>query len=265
MLTATMRSKSVLGQVLERLRQVADAGVVDQDVEPAEVRLGGLDHRAHVGGLADVDTQRPRRVADARGHVAARPRRLQVGDQHLRAFGDELARDAGAEARAAAGDDRHLVLQSHVAPSSAVLDGHRLQRREAVQRLEALLAPVARGLDAAEGQLDAAAGAVVVDEHLAAFAARAPCAARGCRRASRPRPPGRRRCRWRCASASASPSNGITTCTGPKISSCASRCVGRHRRQQRRRARRSRRRGRSAARAACAGDVAAPLSRASAR
>ena len=37
-----------------------------------------------------------------------------------------------------------------------------------IQRLEALLAAVARRLDAAERQLDAAAGAVVVDEHLAA-------------------------------------------------------------------------------------------------
>ena len=50
-----------------------------------------------------------------------------------------------------------------------MLDGHRLQRREAVQRLEALLAAVARVLDAAEGQLDAAARAVVVDEDLAAL------------------------------------------------------------------------------------------------
>ena len=38
---------------------------------------------------------------------------------------------------------------------------------EAVERLEALLAAVAGVADAAEGQLDAAAGAVVVDEDLA--------------------------------------------------------------------------------------------------
>ena len=49
------------------------------------------------------------------------------------------------------------------------LDRHGLQHREPVQRLEALLAAVARVLDAAERQLDAAAGAVVVDEHLAAL------------------------------------------------------------------------------------------------
>src|SRR5436190_16775439 len=53
--------------------------------------------------------------------------------------------------------------------ASAVMDRDRLQRREAVQRLEALLATVTRVLDAAERQLDAAAGAVVVDEHLPAL------------------------------------------------------------------------------------------------
>src|SRR5262245_59344252 len=37
------------------------------------------------------------------------------------------------------------------------------------ERLEALLAPMARALDAAEGQLDAAAGAEIVDEDLARF------------------------------------------------------------------------------------------------
>src|SRR5690348_5010957 len=52
--------------------------------------------------------------------------------------------------------------------ASAVLDRDRLQRREAVQRLEPLLATVPGMLDAAERQLDAAAGAVVVDEDLAA-------------------------------------------------------------------------------------------------
>src|SRR5438034_607611 len=38
---------------------------------------------------------------------------LAVGDQHACAFGDELANDAFAEARAAARHDRDLALQSH--------------------------------------------------------------------------------------------------------------------------------------------------------
>ena len=42
----------------------------------------------------------------------------------------------------------------------------RFQRREAVERLETLLAAMARFAHASEGQLDASARAVVVDEHL---------------------------------------------------------------------------------------------------
>src|SRR5215469_15729368 len=44
----------------------------------------------------------------------------------------------------------------------------RLERGEAVERLEALLPPVARMLDPSERELDAAARAVAVHEHLAA-------------------------------------------------------------------------------------------------
>ena len=49
-----------------------------------------------------------------------------------------------------------------------MLDRHGLQPREAVKRLETLFASVARLAAAAEGQFDAAAGAVIVDEALAA-------------------------------------------------------------------------------------------------
>src|SRR5688572_29266915 len=60
---------------------------------------------------------------------------------------------------------------SAVLPSSRMsfpmMRGDRLQPREAVERLKSLLAAVARQADAAEGQLDAAAGAVVVEKDLA--------------------------------------------------------------------------------------------------
>src|SRR6185369_3810118 len=49
---------------------------------------------------------------------------------------------------------------------SAVEYRHGLQGRKAVERLEALFPTVARALDAAEGQLHAAAGAIIVDEDL---------------------------------------------------------------------------------------------------
>src|SRR5689334_9870001 len=55
---------------------------------------------------------------------------------------------------------------SRMASPLSVLDRDGLERREAVQRLEAFLAPVSRMLHAAERQFDAAARAVIVDEHL---------------------------------------------------------------------------------------------------
>ena len=53
---------------------------------------------------------------------------VAVDDQHPGAFGHELLDDALAEARAAAGDDGHLVLESHVA-SSRFLKGLRFFQR----------------------------------------------------------------------------------------------------------------------------------------
>src|SRR4029453_4313120 len=49
---------------------------------------------------------------------------------------------------------------------SAVIDRNRLGRCKAVEGFKALLAAVARTLDAAERQFDSAAGAVIVDEDL---------------------------------------------------------------------------------------------------
>ena len=102
----------VLGHVLQRLRQMGDAGVVDEDVEAAEMLLGGGHHQAHIGGLGHVHLDRPRRRAQRCGHIEGLGP-VAVGDQHLRALGHELGRDAGAKARRRAGDDGHLVLQSH--------------------------------------------------------------------------------------------------------------------------------------------------------
>src|SRR5882672_2381147 len=70
-----------------------------------------------------------------------------------------------------------------VLPSSMV-DCNGLQGREAVQRLEALFASMARSFHAAKRQLDPAARAVVVDEHLAAL--QGPCHAKLPRAVARP-------------------------------------------------------------------------------
>src|SRR5579859_6326264 len=52
------------------------------------------------------------------------------------------------------------------ASASAMMRNHRLERGERVQRRHAFLAAVAGAADAAERQLDPAAGAVIVEEHL---------------------------------------------------------------------------------------------------
>ena len=83
---------------------MADAGVVDEDVDAAKVQLGGFQHRLHVGGFADIHPQRTRCQACGGGHVEC-GFKIQVGDDDQRAFGDELSHDASAETRAAAGDD----------------------------------------------------------------------------------------------------------------------------------------------------------------
>ena len=267
-LTARMRSKSSSAELLERLRQVADAGVVDEDVEAAEVRSRGLDHRLDVGGVRDVGAT-PR--ASRRAPRRRAPRRRRRGRRRAPA---RLRRRTCCAMPSPKPEPAPVTIailscESHaVSPRclrSAVVDGDRLQRREAVQRLEALLAAVARMLDAAERQLDAAAGAVVVDEHLAAAAAPAPCAA--ARPPSRVQTPATRPY-VRAVGDARSPRprrrTAISTCTGPKISSCASACVGAARRRAAsgaRSGRRSARRRRSWPAAA----TARPLSRASAR
>lgn len=59
-----------------------------------------------------------------------------------------------------------IMLES-AARALSMIEDDRLCRRHVVQRLEALFAAMTGALEAAEGQLDAAAGAVAVDEHLA--------------------------------------------------------------------------------------------------
>ncbi len=62
-----------LADLLERLRQVRHAGVVDHDVDAAEVQLGGLHHQPHVGGIGDIDPHRARRRAAGGGDVERAP------------------------------------------------------------------------------------------------------------------------------------------------------------------------------------------------
>src|SRR6185503_1433730 len=70
---------------------------------------------------------------------------------------------AASVTKAAVADRR----ERRVVIPSPMKQRHGLQCRETVERFKTLFPSVARALDAAEGQLDAAAGAVIVDEDLA--------------------------------------------------------------------------------------------------
>jgi hypothetical protein len=105
----------LLADLEQGLVDVAVAGVVDQDVEPAEGADRGLDHGLDLAAPGDVGV-------DEDGATAGRPDRLghgaagvvvDIGDHHGRPLpGKELC-DALAEARAGPGYHRHLVLQAH--------------------------------------------------------------------------------------------------------------------------------------------------------
>ena len=72
------------------------------------------------------------RHGEPHGHNSAQEARIAayIDEQHLRALGDELARDALAETRTRAGHQRHLALQSRRHGSSnRLLKGFRLFQR----------------------------------------------------------------------------------------------------------------------------------------
>ena len=119
-ITSCCRSQSLLGGLEQRLGD-RQAGVVDDEVDPAERQSRGVDRGLHGVGVGDVghDRDRPVRAADPRGHLL-RALGVQVGDHDARALGAEPLGDRLADARAGAGDQGH--------PS-----GERLRRRHPLQ------------------------------------------------------------------------------------------------------------------------------------
>jgi hypothetical protein len=98
-----------------------DAGVVDQDVQLAERVDGGLHERVGGGGVGDRPQVHRRCAGRQRLAGSARivgDRRLDVVDDHARAFAHEGERARAADAAARAGDDGNpLFEQSHVGSS----------------------------------------------------------------------------------------------------------------------------------------------------
>ena len=96
-------------------RVAGDAGVVDQHVDAAELRLDGGDHRVDRLAVGDVDREARRlraRLAALRDRGVHRLG-LHVADDDDGAFAGELECCCQADALGSAGDDRDLVLESH--------------------------------------------------------------------------------------------------------------------------------------------------------
>ena len=90
------------------------AGVVDQDVRAAEFLDGPPDQQCGPFGRGNVGRDAeggPAVPFDGRLHFAGCGGLAAVGDSHLDAAGGEGAGDAGPDAPAGAGDDRHRPLQ----------------------------------------------------------------------------------------------------------------------------------------------------------
>src|SRR5689334_8249300 len=85
------------------------AGVVDQDVDPAELLYGPVDHR--LDALAIGDVRAYREGARARRRRLLGVRLVQVGDDDGRPFRRELPRDRLADALPGTGHDRDLVIE----------------------------------------------------------------------------------------------------------------------------------------------------------
>ena len=90
--------------------RVADARVVDHDVDAAQQAVGGLGQSDDVSGAGHVDLYAQIGVAQFSGQRAG-VLAVQVGDDDAGAFLGEAARDSGAEAGGPARDDRPLALQ----------------------------------------------------------------------------------------------------------------------------------------------------------
>ena len=90
-------------------RVARDAGVVDEDVDVAELRLDALDQRLRLRGIADVRTHRD--AADLRRDRLGRLVPGAVVHGHARAAARQLARDGGADAARAARDEGDLAVQ----------------------------------------------------------------------------------------------------------------------------------------------------------
>jgi hypothetical protein len=92
---------------------LADTGIVDQHIEPAEFFSQAPHQRLHLLRVGDIDGLGLRRAVALGDGVGDLARRLAVavGDDHVSAFPGEGLGDGAPDAGAGAGDERNLVLK----------------------------------------------------------------------------------------------------------------------------------------------------------
>ena len=91
-------------------------GVVDDAIEAAEAIERHRHGRLHLAFARDVARQRHRVERPGRAYLLrGRPRLcgIEVGDDDASALGAETPRGGQPDAAGAAGDNRHLLLESH--------------------------------------------------------------------------------------------------------------------------------------------------------
>ena len=87
-----------------------DAGVVEHDVEPAELGDGGVDQRLNLGLIGDIGLLKHGIAAELGGQRLA-ALGIHIGDHHLGALGDEQLDGGAPDAARPARDDRDLAAQ----------------------------------------------------------------------------------------------------------------------------------------------------------
>ena len=96
---------------LAERQQLADGGVVDQQVEPVEALGDRGERRRHLPRVGDVAAQRQRRTAQP---VGDRAQRIEVAAEHRDrgTLARQRLADAAAEAARRAGDRRDLAFKT---------------------------------------------------------------------------------------------------------------------------------------------------------
>ena len=91
-----------------------DAGIGDDDVDPAELRHDAIKERLHRRFVGDIDGLCDDAAAGFLGQLVRyflRLRELEIGDDNVGPFDGETTANGGAQTLGAAGDDSNTILK----------------------------------------------------------------------------------------------------------------------------------------------------------